>query len=196
MQGRVAFIQDLFKLIIWILSQTDPVEKFHLVPERRQKTPNGHHITLLKEGLVKEFSREGLDRIDIDIIRKVYELHLDNVEWGFTNCSSVTITRLGSRIKDVFRPRSLDRADVLRQIQLGVNQLHANAFAHCDLCLDNIFVDSIEDGGRIFLGDIEYCCASDHQAPTDLRRSDRRARTAEDLDLLQLEKLKDEFALL
>jgi hypothetical protein len=28
MEGRVAFVLDLFKLIIWILSQIDPVEKF------------------------------------------------------------------------------------------------------------------------------------------------------------------------
>ena len=33
-EGRVLFIQDLFKLVIWILSQADPVERFHLIPER------------------------------------------------------------------------------------------------------------------------------------------------------------------
>ena len=194
MEGRVAFVQDLFRLIIWILSQTDPVEKFHLIPERRTRTPNGHHITLLREGLLKEFSAIGLARINIEIIRAVYQLHLENVEWGYVNCSSVTITRIGSRLKDVFRPRNLDRASVLQQVELGVNQLHANGFAHCDICVDNVFVESVEDGGRVFLGDIEYCSAIDSPAPRDLRRSDRSARTAGDLDLLQLAKFKDELA--
>jgi hypothetical protein len=82
----------------------------------------------------------------------------------------------------------------MQQVELGVSQLHANSIAHCDLCLDNIFVDNVEDGGRVFLGDVEYCCAIESPAPTDLRRSDRRARTAGDLDSLQLEKLKDELA--
>jgi hypothetical protein len=194
LEGRVAFIQDLFKLMIWILSQTDPVERFHLVPERRQKTPNGHYITLLREGLVKEFSSSALARINMDIIKTVYQLHLENVEWGITNCASVTITRVGSKLRDVFRLRGLDRAGILRQVELGVSQLHANAIAHCDICVDNIFVESVEYGGRVFLGDIEYCCAIDSPAPKDLRRSDRRARTAEELDLLQLEKFKDELA--
>jgi hypothetical protein len=112
LEGRVAFIQDLFKLMIWILSQTDPVERFHLVPERRQKTPNGHHVTLLKEGLLKEFSSSALARINMDIIKTVYQLHLENVEWGITNCASVTITRVGSKLRDVFHTRGLDSFSV------------------------------------------------------------------------------------
>ena len=130
----------------------------------------------------------------MEIIRTWYQLHLENVEWGMTNSASVTITRIGSKLRDVFRPRNLDRNNVLQQIQSGVSQLHANNIAHCDICVDNVFVDSVDDGGRIFLGDIEYCCAFDSPAPTDLRRSDRMAGTAGDLDLLQLEKLRDELA--
>eukprot|EP01035_Chromulina_nebulosa_P053733 gene53733-73479_t len=52
---RVEFIVDLFKIIIWIVSQTKPVEGFHLVTGLRRSTPNGHHITLLSTGLLKEF---------------------------------------------------------------------------------------------------------------------------------------------
>ena len=130
----------------------------------------------------------------MEIIRTVYQWNMENVEWGFTNSASVTITRIGNKLKDVFRPRNLDRANVLQQIRSGISQLHAKDIAQCDICADNIFVDSVEDGGRIFLGDIEYCCAINSPAPTDLRKSDRRARTAGDLDLIQLEKLIDELA--
>ena len=193
-EGRVAFIEDLFKLMIWILSQSEPVERFHLVPERRMRTPNGHHVTLLQDGLLKEFSSSSQARINMDVIREIYRLHLENVEWGSVNCTSISITRVGRKLKDVFRLRNMDRTNVVQQVELGVSQLHANSIAHCDLCLDNIFVDNVEDGGRVFLGDVEYCCAIESPAPTDLRRSDRRARTAGDLDSLQLEKLKDELA--
>jgi len=29
--------------------------------------------------------------------------------------------------------------------------------------VDNIFVDSLENGGSVFLGDLEYCCGKDSQ---------------------------------
>jgi hypothetical protein len=190
--GRISFIQDLFKLMIWILSQTDPVERFHLVPGVRLKTRNGHHVTLNGNSLKKEFDRESLDRINMDIIRKVYELRLPNVEWGQCNCTSVTIERLGYRLRDVFQLRGFDRQTVFQQIELAVNQLHANGIAHCDLCVDNIFVEF--ESSTVFLGDVEYCCALDCPAPTHLKRSDPNANTAEDLDWRQLEKLTDELA--
>jgi predicted unusual protein kinase regulating ubiquinone biosynthesis (AarF/ABC1/UbiB family) len=75
-----------------------------------------------------------------------------------------------------------------------VNQLHANGIAHCDICIGNIFVEFEEDGGAVFLGGVEYCCALNCSAPTNLQRSDTNALTAEDLDFIQLEKLKDELA--
>lgn len=192
--GRVSFIEDLFKLMIWIISQTEPVEGIHLVPGIRQKTPNGHHVTFNNNGILKEFKHQSLDRINMDVIRQVYQLHLPNVEWGTVNCTSITITRVGYRLKDAIRTRNLTKTFVFEQTKLAVNQLHANGFAHCDICVENIFVD-MEDG-NVFLGDVEFCCDMNSPAPTDLRRSDGRAVTAQDLDLIQLEKLKDELAIL
>ena len=55
--GRVDFIVDIFKLVVWILSQTEPIEHFHLVPDVRRKTRNGHHVTFLSRGIYKEFDR-------------------------------------------------------------------------------------------------------------------------------------------
>jgi hypothetical protein len=192
--GRISFIQDLFKLMIWILSQAEPVEKFHLMPGVRTKTRNGHHVTLNGNHLKKEFSRDSLGRINMDVIRQVYELKLRNVEWGVVNCTSVTITRVGHRLRDVFRLRAFDRRGIFEQIEFAVNQLHANGFAHCDICVDNIFVEPEEDGGAVFLGDVEYCCVLDCSAPTNLKRSHPNAHTAGDLDFIQLQKLKDDLA--
>jgi hypothetical protein len=50
------------------------------------------------------------------------------------------------------------------------------------------------ESNTVFLGDLEYCCARNCLAPTNLKRSDPNAHTAEDLDRIQLEKLKDELA--
>lgn len=190
--GRISFIQDLFKLMIWMLSQTEPVEKFHLVPGVRMRTRNGHHVTLNGNSLKKEFGRESLGRINMEIISQVYELRLPNVEWGQCNCTSVTIERLGHRLQDVFQLRGFDRLTVYQQIFDAVQQLHANGFAHCDICVDNIFVEL--ESKIVFLGDVEYCCALNCSAPTNLKRSDPNARTAGELDLIQLAKLKDELA--
>jgi hypothetical protein len=192
LSGRVEFVCDLFKLAIWMLSQGEPLEKFHLVPGARKRTRNGHHITLTDAGLIKEFAPEQLP--DMELLKRLYACKLQNVEWGVTNCTSVTITRVGSRLQDVMKSRQLNRDLVWDEVCLGIRQMHANGIAHCDICVGNIFVDSVEDGGRVFLGDVEYCRPIDDAAPTTLRRSDRRARTAGDLDELQLEALKDELA--
>jgi len=192
--GCAEFIVDLFKILIWIVSQAEPVEIFHLVPGVRKKTRNGHHITLLQTGLFKEFDSHKISRIKLNIIKKIYSLNLANVEWGSVNGTTLTITRVGSRLRDAYRARNLNLQDVHRQVCLGIAQLHAYRIACCDICVDNIFVDSVEDGGAVFIGDLEYCCRMTDKAPTDLMRSDRRAKTAMDLDGIQLEKLKDEMA--
>lgn len=192
--GRVDFIVDIFKLILWILSQTEPTEGSHLIPDVRKKTRNGHHITLLEEGILKEFDEHKLHNIQIATIGAIYALNLPNVEHGRVNCKSITITRVGSRLRDALRTRHMDKRSVLDQVTLGIGQLHTNGYAHCDICVDNIFVDSQEDGGRVFLGDLEYCRRKDEKPPADIRRADPKAKTAEELDLLQLEKLSDELA--
>jgi len=105
--GRKNFIVDIFKIARWIFSQTSPHnEPFHLPPAVRQKTRNNHHVTLLKDGLLKEFSRHSLNRINFDIIRKVYEAKLPNVEQGIKNGTSITISRVGRRLRDAMRSSS------------------------------------------------------------------------------------------
>lgn len=132
--------------------------------------------------------------IQLNIIGAIYDLKLQNVEHGRVNCSSVTITRVGSQLKDAMRARHLSREKVYEQVKSAVQQLHEHGYAHCDICVDNIFVDSQEDGGNVFLGDLESCRKKGEKPPVDVRRADPKAQTAEELDLLQLDKLKDELA--
>ena len=193
-EKRVEFIVDIFHILRWILSQTEPIEGFHLPPDVRLKTRNGHHVTLTSSGLLKEFDEHKLEDINMDVIRRIYELVLPNVEHGSINCKSVTITRVGSRLRDAMRVRGLSKADVYAQLQMSVEQLHLNGIAHCDICVDNIFVDSVEDGGRVFLGDLEYCRPSNEKPPSNIRRAIKKAKTAEQLDNMQLEVIKDELA--
>jgi hypothetical protein len=80
--GRVEFVVDLFKIIIWVLSLTAPVEGFHLVPGLRRKTRNGHHVTLLANGIIKEWGRT----VDMTFINKVYSAKLAwDYQWNFNH---------------------------------------------------------------------------------------------------------------
>mmetsp|Transcript_18445 Transcript_18445/g.25278 ORF Transcript_18445/g.25278 Transcript_18445/m.25278 type:complete len:348 (-) Transcript_18445:222-1265(-) len=194
LSDRVKFISDIFKILVWVFSQTGPVDHFHLPPGVRTKTRNGHHIELFAEGIYKEFCNSKFSQIDMDSIRKVYSLKLPNVEWGIVSSQTITITRVGSTLSDAIRVRNLNKEEVFEQVCRGVAQLHDNGIAHCDICVDNIFVEFEEKGGQVFLGDLEYCCAKDMEPRSDIRRADCRAKTAEELDNIQLEKLKDELA--
>ncbi len=40
-------------------------------------------------------------------IRQIYELRLKNVEHGKTNHNTITITRIGTRLRDAVRTRNL-----------------------------------------------------------------------------------------
>lgn len=48
--GRVEFIKDIFKIAVWIIHQTAPVDAFHLPPNVRITTRNHHHVTLMSDG--------------------------------------------------------------------------------------------------------------------------------------------------
>lgn len=196
LEGRVEFIVDIFKILRWIVSQTEPVEKFHLVTGVRVATRNGHHITLTADGIVKEFNHHQLERIPFAIIKEIYANKLPNVEHGVTNCRSITITRVGSKLRDALVVRHLDKRAIYQQVASAVEQLHSIGYAHCDICVDNIFADAVEDGGSIFLGDLEYCCVKTQPPPTSIRRASANARTAEELDNIQLSCFADELAML
>jgi hypothetical protein len=176
------------------MSQTEPIERFHLVPDVRRRTRNSHHVTFLSRGIYKEFDHSKLSEINMEAIRTVYDLKLNNVETGTVNGRSITITRVGSKLIDAMRARCMDLEQVYNEMCLGVRQLHDHNYAHCDICVDNIFVDSVEDGGHVFLGDLEYCRLKTDRPPANIRRGDNKARTAEELDNFQLEKIKDEIA--
>jgi hypothetical protein len=148
-------------------------------------------VTLLAHGIIKEWGRI----FDMTFISKVYSANLANVEHGTTNGTSITITRVGSTLKDAMRVRSLGRSFIFSQVDLAVNQLHAIGVAHCDICVDNVFVDSVADGGTVFLGDLEYCRSTESPPPVGIKRAHNVA-TARELDLAQLEVFRDELALL
>jgi hypothetical protein len=186
---RVNFIVDLFKLLIWITSQTEPVERFHLLPGIRTTTSNHHHVTLVREGIFKEFGKKRA--IPMDIIRNIYRANFRNVEVGMTNCNSITITKIGLKLQTALVTHSLDKSDVLRQVKAAVEQLHSIGYAHCDIFPDNVFVDL--NSSLIFLGDLEYCQEMMLPPPTGLRGSNACAKTAKELDLLQLENFETEL---
>jgi hypothetical protein len=190
--GRVEFICDIFKIAMWIEAQVGPVQHFHLVPDVRVRTRNGHYITLKKDGVLKEF-RYGQDyTAAISHIKAIYEARLPNVEHGVTHRESVTITRIGRRLKEAIYLQGLDKREALDGARSGVQQLHAIGMAHCDICVDNIFVEL--ETGVVFLGDLEYCRLMGDAPPAGIRRGDPAARTAQELDDLQLARLRDELA--
>ena len=194
LEERLRFIVDIFKMAIWIVSQTSPVQFFHLVTNVRLQTRNRHHVTLMRDGIVKEFYLRSDRQIPMEIIRAIYNAKLPNVEQGIAHCNTVTITTVGRRLRDVVRSSELNKSFVFAQVQEAVRQLHSIGIAHCDICVDNVFVNVADN--VVFLGDLEYCQLLINAPPSGIRRADSRAKTAEELDLIQLGKFSDELALL
>ena len=193
-EERLRFIVDIFKIAIWIVSQTSPAPFFHLVTNVRIQTRNKHHVTLMRDGILKEFYLGSDRQIPMEIIRAIYNAKLPNVEQGIANSTTVTITTVGRRLRDVVRSGEFEKRFVFAQVQEAVRQLHSLGIAHCDICVDNVFVNVV--GDVVFLGDLEYCQLMVNPPPINIRRADSRARTAGELDLIQLDKFGDELALL
>ena len=127
----------------------------------------------------------------MEIIKNLYEVKLPNVEQGFVNCSSITITSIGRRVADAVRLNVVTKQAVLEQSRDAVNQLHSLGYAHCDVCLDNIYVHM--ETNVVFLGDLEYCRPLRDAAPEGLRRSNMSTKTAYALDIVQLDKLAEDI---
>ena len=127
----------------------------------------------------------------MEIFKSIYEAKLPNVEQGFVNSSSITITLIGRRVPDALRLNIVAKQAVLEQSRDAVNQLHSLGYAHGDICLDNIFVHM--ETNVVFLGDLEYCRPLHDAAPEELRRSSKGAGTAYALDIIQLDKLAEEI---
>ncbi len=128
----------------------------------------------------------------MDIIRTIYAAKLHNVEQGHVNCKSITITSVGRKLVDAITLQRVTKEDALDQITSAVAQLHSIGIAHCDICIDNVFVDV--HNNVVFLGDLEYCQPKGDDPPRGIRRAHQGATTAEELDARQLETLTDELA--
>ena len=194
-EGRVAFLVDVFKLIKWIAGLRKPNQSIHLIPGVRIHTPNGHFITWTQSGLLKEFHRERLKSIRFDLLKRVYDAKLAHVERGIVNCSSVTIHTIGRRARDALQQSDdISRDTIIAHIRLALTSLHKIGIAHCDVCLDNVFV---LDCGEVIIGDLEYCTDAVGSPPNGIRRRfDSELGvpgSAEALDEQQFLKMMEEF---
>lgn len=193
LEGRRAFILDVFKLVCWMLTVRSSGSMSHLIPGVRVRTPNGHFITWNRAGLFKEFKQGSVP--NMDLIRRLYQADLANVERGTANCTSVTITSIGTRLTDAVRSGAVtSKADVVRQVRAAVEQIHSAGVAHCDICVENLFV---LDSGVILLGDLEYCTDLESAQLPEVRRmyvdreSGQAPTTAMELDANQLARLEE-----
>lgn len=137
------------------------------------KTSNEHHVTLKKDGLVKAFYHKRDYTEVIARIKTIYAAQLPNVEQGVTNCTTITITTIGRKLHGLSKQAALDGATRAEE------QLHSIGMAHCEICVDNLFMNL--ESNVVFLGDLEYCRPVGDAPPADIRRGDPQ----DDLALLQ-----------
>ncbi|KAH9160390.1 hypothetical protein AeNC1_018984 [Aphanomyces euteiches] len=189
---RMRFVVDLFKILKWVCSLDKPNVLMHLFPQVRTKTPNGHYITWLKSGLVKEF-REGTE-VNMELIQRIYNntkfLH---VERGRCNCTSVTISSIGQTLENSLHYFQGQPKLIFDQVKSALDELHSIGIAHCDVRAANVFV-LLEDK-RVILGDLEYCRAL-HDSPPDVKVFPKKkdaCKTALELDMYQLGVFQDEL---
>jgi hypothetical protein len=193
-------LDTLVKFLRYVVTIDGPNQSFHLVPGVRRETPNGHHITWTREGLLKEYGRLQSPQ-QMELIKTVYEANLPHVEHGrVENPGSRTalITRVGRMLKDCIVDGTVTKAVALQHITLGIYELHTINLAHCDICVSNCYVDLSGGTPVVFLDDLEYIRPSDAPPPPFPHNSRLPPGfvlpiIARDLDLLQLESLKIEI---
>jgi hypothetical protein len=179
---RLCFIVDIFKIARWMVTVDAPVSNFHMVPSVRRATRNGHHVTWCHRGILKEYHnpREHV----IHRILEVYAHRLQHVEWGEAvpnNSNAVLITRVAVRLKDALAAGQITQDDAIEHVRLAVGELHGVGYAHCDIVVENVFVDH----GVAFLDDLEYLTPLADKAPLNARWDPARYPnlTAEGLDV-------------
>jgi hypothetical protein len=194
LEGRVSFLIDIAKICRWIAGITGPISGFHLMFNIRTKTSNDHHVTWCQGGILKEFKHfsnyngEGGNISDVTIgyINHIHSLNLKNVEWGHPvsgNNRAIMMTRIGRRIEDAIRIKKVSKDNIYNGVVEGLTQLRDIGFAHCDISINNVFVD--ENG--VFLGDLEYLTPLNSPPPHLTRISANSiVSTAQELDILQL----------
>ncbi|KAF0704750.1 Aste57867_7269 [Aphanomyces stellatus] len=186
---RQQFVVDLFKILMWVIPIQEPNALMHLFPQVRTTTTNGHYVTWLKTGLVKQF-RKGAE-IDMEIIRRIYNADFQHVERGICNHASVTITSIGQTLQNALADFQGKRNLIIEQVKKALAELHSIGVAHCDVRAANVFV--LLSDKRVILGDLEYCRPL-HAPPPDVKRKNKSCKTALDLDNYQLGIFVDELA--
>jgi hypothetical protein len=201
LEGRVKFLVSLVKLLRYVVTVDGPNSSFHLVPGIRRKTPTRHHITWIREGLLKEF-RHLQSPQQMEWIKSIYDAKLDHVEFGeIQDFRGVTLVqRIGRTLKDCIRDNTVSKQAAYDQIEMGIRELHAVGFAHCDICVSNCFVDDVNGPTPVvFLVDLEYVRPVDMPSPPHPHNSRLPLGTvlpptAEELDRLQLQTIRLEIA--
>ncbi len=157
LSDRVSFLVDLMKVCRWMASITGSNSNFHLIPDVRSRTNNDHHITWTVEGIYKEFDHRRDMSQAVMYIDQVYT-HVPpllHVEYGrVIDSHSIMISRIGNRLtRSNMTKLGLTTVMVIAQVLLGLQELHNIGLAHCDVSVNNVFID---DGGVVFLNDLEY----------------------------------------
>lgn len=184
---RVKFLVDMMKLLKWICTVNQPIERFHLVPNVRTATSNHHYITWNGHSLIKEFKGKG---VDLQYIARIYEHQLPNVEYGEvlpTKTPTIRINRIGRRLRGAIA-HGFSKQTALQHVEEGIKQIHALGLGHGDVSLNNIFVD---DTGVAFISDLEYSAPLESVVARERRPPQASNRmTVADLDMWRFDQLK------
>ncbi len=182
---RIRFVQVVFNILRWLSSIHGPHTAFHLTPGIRIRTPNGHHVTFTSEGILKEYSST-IDLRQIGYMSEVYQAELPNVEWGrVVGERSVMITRIGVPLTTAIAEGRTNKRAAEEGVRAGLDQLHQLGYAHCDVKVANVFVDSSD---IVFLDDIEYLTpVASTEWVRPFRNDVQRPVTAGDFDELQFD---------
>lgn len=201
LQGKVNFLVSLMKFLRFVITIDGPNESFHLIPGVRRETPNQHHVTWIREGILKEYKTLQLPK-QMEVIKAIYNAQLPHVEHGVVQnieCQTALITRVGRQLHDCIRKKIVTKEIAIDHITLAIGQLHAINLAHCDICVNNCYVDLSGRNPIVFLNDLEYARpldAAPPQPPHNSRLPPGHAlpSTAEELDFLQLKSFKIEIS--
>jgi hypothetical protein len=191
LQNRVGFLVFLAKYFRSVASVRGPTVFSHLIPGIRMRTPNGHHVTYTVDasGLAcirKEFNLQA--NIPLNHMATVFQAKLPNVEWGRVTsrrAKTVELVRVGFTLKQALRDRLISVDGVIQNIRDALDQLHSIGFAHCDVKMDNVFVDR-KAPYVAFLGDLEFLRPANGPPPESIRiPTGCNPRTALELDEAQ-----------
>lgn len=185
LEDRMRFLIDIAKLCKWIANVEHPNKSFHLFPGVRTRTTNGHFVTWLGGTILKELKKGKGYETAVTRINTIHEMNLQHVEWGQRTgkANAILITRVGRTLRNALKERIITKAQVLANVRDGIQELHNAGFAHCDIRIDNIFVD--ERGA--FVDDLEYLTPTNEHPPNfNHIQNHAKPKTARDLDALQL----------